>query len=122
MGNAVQLNSLVPEAADPTSVGTTPTFEVTPTRAGDATHRPQFEGALDAARTFRVRAYIPDGVTDTAFVLTPKDIRTKDGMLDVSRSKDGKVNITAFEDGDVLVLLWTPVAYNTFESLTIKRS
>ena len=76
---------------------------------------------MDAAETFRVRAYIPEGNDDAAIIMTLKDLRP--GKEGVKRSKDGRVNVSHFEDKDanVLVILWSPVAYPTLESLTINR-
>jgi hypothetical protein len=122
MAKAVQLNSLVAEAIDPTTVSATPTFEVSSSKGGDATHRPQFEGALDPAETVRVRAYIPEGNDDARIVLTVGDLRP--GKEGVKRSTDGKVNVAAFEDStrNILVLLWAPVNLTPLESVTISRS
>lgn len=121
MADTVQLNDLVAEAADPAKVGPTPIFKVAKTKDGDATHRPQFEGAIDDAETFRVRAYIPEDFSKSTVKLTASDIRRNPkGKLDVVRSRDGRVNVTALEKDDVLVLMWTPVAYPTFSELTIQ--
>jgi hypothetical protein len=121
MPKAVQLNSLVAEAIDPTTVGSTPVFDVAFTKAGDATHRPQFEGALDPAETVRVRAYIPDDNTDPSIIVSMKDLRP--GKEGVKLSKDGKVNVAHFEDKtrNILVLLWAPVNLSPLENVTINR-
>jgi len=118
---AVQLNSLVAEAIDPTTVGAEPVFEVTPSKEGDATHRPQFEGALDDAETVRVRLYVPEDNNDEAIVMSVKDIRP--GKAGVTRSRDGRVNTTAFEDStrNILVLLWAPVNLSPLATITVKR-
>ena len=122
MPKAVQLNSLVAEAIDPTTVGASPVFDVAFTKAGDATHRPQFEGALDPAETVRVRAYIPDENTDESIVMSISDLRP--GKEGVKLSRDGKVNVSHFEDKtrNLLVLLWSPVNLSPLEKLTVVRS
>jgi hypothetical protein len=120
MGTAVQLDSRVAEAIDPTTVDTNMVFAVEGTKAGDATHRPQYEGALDAAETVRCRAYIPEANIESVIKMTPKDLRP--GRLGVERSKDGKVNKSHFEKEGVLVILWSPVNLTPTTSLTIDRS
>jgi len=119
MSKAVQLNTLVAEAIDPASVGAKPAFKVTLTKRGDATHRPQFEGALDAAETVRVRAYIPEGFDGDKIIVTPADLRP--GKEGVKRSRDGRVNVAHFEreDENILVLMWAPVNLPPIESVTL---
>jgi len=122
MPKAVQLDSQVAEAIDPTTTDKDLVFEVAPSREGDSTHRPQFEGALDPAATVRVRAYIPDDNNDESIVLSVTDLRpAPDG---VKRSKDGRVNVSHFEDKtrNVLILLWSPVNLNPMSTITVNRS
>ena len=119
MGKAVQLNSRVAEAIDPTTVDTNMVFNVEGTKEGDATHRPQWEGALDDAETVRCRAYIPEGNIESTIKVTPDDLRP--GRLGVERSKDGKVNKSHFERDGVLIILWSPVNLTPTTSLTVVR-
>ncbi len=122
MPKAVQLDSQVAVAIDPTTTDADLVFDVVATKAGDATHRPQFEGSLDDAKTVRCRAYIPDGNDDVSIILSVKDLRP-DGE-GVKRSKDGRVNVSHFEDKtrDVLILLWSPVNLNPMSTITVNRS
>jgi hypothetical protein len=117
MGKAVQLDSRVAEAIDPTEVDTNIVFDANQTKDGDKTHRPQFEAALDAAETVRVRAYVPAESMESSFKMTPDDLRA--GPLGVIRSNDGKVNKSHFERDGVLIILWSPVNLTPTTSVTV---
>lgn len=122
MAKAVQLDALVATAIDPTTVGSLPQFDVTQASEGDETHRPTFEGALDAAETIRVRAYVPASFSKDELTMTPAQLR--DGKEGVKRSKDGRVNVSHFEDTDagILVLMWSPVEMNPIEGIKLNFS
>ena len=117
----VNLNDLVAERIDPATVGGTPTFKAVETKAADDTHRAWFEGALDEAGSFRVRVYKAADFSKPALTVTPGDLRKdRRAPKGVLRSRDGRVNQAFFEKDGNLVMLWVPVAYDTFESITIE--
>ena len=111
MEKAVQLNSLVAEACDPTTLESNLAFDIHRTKEATATTRENWEGWLDEAMTVRVKAYIPAGHPDPVvqFSMT-KDLRkSKDAPSGVARSQDGKVNIAHLEQGDIFALFYLPV-------------
>jgi hypothetical protein len=111
MTKAVQLNTLVAEACDPTALDTDLEFGIQLTKAATAQTRENWEGWLDEARTVRVKAYIPAGHPDPVTKFSIENDRRKDAKAPtgVTRSKDGKVNVVFLERGDIFAMLYLPV-------------
>lgn len=120
MTKAVQLNTLVAEACDPTALDANLEFSIQLTKAATAQTRENWEGWLDEARTVRVKAYIPAGHPDIETQFSMADDRRKDAKAPtgVTRSKDGKVNVVFLERDDIFAMLYLPV--NAAPIATIK--
>lgn len=120
MTKAVQLNTLVAEACDPTALDANLEFSIQLTKAATAQTRENWEGWLDEARTVRVKAYIPAGHPDIETQFSMEDDRRKDAKAPtgVTRSKDGKVNVVFLERDDIFAMLYLPV--NAAPIATIK--
>ena len=123
MAQAIQLNTLVAEAMDPSDIKANLEFAVSKTKDATAQTREHWEGYLDDARTVRVKAYIPAGYTDKVIQYSIEGDRRKNNEAPdgVKRSLDGKVNITFLEDKGVLTLLYTPVAAPAIATVKLVR-